>query len=80
MHRIYSDFNGADPQGRLRLHGTRTRREMSDIGLEFREGLVATFYDDMLSVEGRMTFSVEEGIWVAEFDWGAVVDEVRDIS
>ena len=34
----------------------------------------------MLSVEGRMTFSVEEGIWVAEFDWGAVVDEVRDIS
>ena len=69
---IYADFHNADSQGRLRLNSTGTISDLSRFGIVLQEGLNLTLFDDELSVEGRVAYSTEEHVWVAEIDWDAI--------
>ena len=67
--RIFADFSNGDKLGRLRLitHGTYEDIEKQKIKLT--DGMLVILYDDELSVDGEVTFSDEEKIWVAKIDW-----------
>ena len=78
---IYADFQNADPQGRLRLNCVGTQEDLASQRIELRDGLILTLYSDDadeagrqddLMVNGVVSFSNEEQIWVATIDWAAI--------
>jgi hypothetical protein len=66
---IYVDFGNADPAGNVRLNLRGTKDDLRERDLELREGLELLLSDGELSTRGRVHFSKEEGIWVAEVSW-----------
>jgi hypothetical protein len=66
---IYADFNNADPAGRLRLNCTGTVEDLSRQGIQLREGMQLTLYDEELEADGEAHFSSEDQIWVASINW-----------
>ena len=75
---IYADFNNTDPAGRLRLNCRGTFDDLRSLSLELAEGMVLTFSDGELAVEGTVVFSPDERIWVAAIDWELVSDVPPD--
>lgn len=79
--KIYADFHNADARGRIRLNTTGTVEDLSAKGIELREGLAITLYSDdadangnldELLGDGTVTYSADEGCWVAAIDWDAI--------
>jgi len=69
---IHADFNNADPRGCLRLNCIGTIQDLSQQGVQLREGLRLTLHDEELEADGETGFSTEERIWVAVIDWGMI--------
>ena len=78
---IYADFNNADAEGRLCLNCVGTMNDLARQQIELRKGLSLLLYSDdldeegqsdQLLVEGVVSYSDEEHIWVAAIDWGAI--------
>ena len=79
--RVYVDFHNADPQGRVRLNCIGTLEDLARQHVELRDGLALTLYSDDLDdkgqldellVDGVVSFSEEERVWVAAIDWAAI--------
>lgn len=79
--KVYVDFNNADPQGRLRLNCHGTDQDLARQRVKLREGLPLMLYSDdvddqgqsdELLVEGIVTYSADEGCWVAIIDYEAI--------
>ncbi len=69
---IYADFNNADTQGCLRLNTVGTIQDLSQQGIQLREGLPLTLHDEEMEADGEAHFSLEEQIWVATINWQKV--------
>jgi hypothetical protein len=69
---IYADFGNADPAGNVRLNLRGTEDDLRERNLELHEGLELLLSDGELSTRGRVRFSPEEGIWVAEISWSGL--------
>jgi hypothetical protein len=69
---IYADFNNADVEGRVRLNGVGTLRDLARLGLRLRDGMPLTIHDEELAADADAVFSQNEGIWVAQIDWSLV--------
>jgi hypothetical protein len=67
--RVFADLQGADPLGRVRLTSVGTMRDLARHGIQLRDGLVLTLYDDEFEFDGRVVYAPEERGWVAEIDW-----------
>jgi hypothetical protein len=72
LETVYADFHNADAQGRVRLNGNGTIRDLADKGITLKDGLRLTLSDDELEVEGEVHFAEEERLWVAVIDWDAI--------
>lgn len=79
--RVYADFHNADTRGRVRLNCTGTVEDLTAQGIELREGLALTLYSDdadengnldELLADGTVSYSDDEGCWVATIDWDAI--------
>ena len=70
--RIYADFNNADVHGRIRLNCNGTLADLNKSQLELREGLSVRLYMEDIEAEGRVVYSIEESLWVAEINWNAI--------
>lgn len=69
---VTADFNNADPLGRVRLNTVGSLESLARSGLRLADGLAIRVHDDELEADGVVTYSAEEGMWVAAIDWTAV--------
>ncbi|QDV35091.1 hypothetical protein [Tautonia plasticadhaerens] len=69
---VFADFHNADPRGRLRLNCRGTAEDLARHRLELSDGMRLVLSDDELEADGRVLFSAEENLWVAEIDWDAI--------
>lgn len=70
---VYADFNNADPLGRVRLSTVGSLESLARSGLKLVIGLAVRVHDgDELEADGVVSYSTDEGIWVAAIDWNAV--------
>ena len=69
---IYADFNNADSGGRLRLNCIGTAQDLARLGVRLEEGLEITLHDEEVQADGKVQYSDEERIWVANVDWRAI--------
>jgi hypothetical protein len=74
LPRVFVDFNNSDRQGRVRLNCVGTVQDLNRLGIVLQEGAEMLLSCVELEVEGIVTYSTEEGLWVATVDW----DKVRD--
>jgi len=81
---VYSDFQNADAQGRLRLTCVGVVNDLARQQVRIREGLGLLLYSDdaddegrevRLVVEGSATYSQHEQCWVAVVDWQKIRHE-----
>ena len=72
--KVFADFHNADERGRLRLNCIGTVEDLSQKNIELQDGQILTLYSEDLEVEGIVSYSHEESIWVAAIDW----DEFRE--
>ena len=70
--RVFADFHNADTLGRLRLNCAGTIHDLSEQGVQLREGLELVVYGEELEVPGLARFSGDEHGWVAVIDWDAI--------
>src|SRR5690349_20301018 len=85
--KIYTDFQNADPHGRVRLNCVGTMEDLARQRVELREGLLLTLYSDDLDemgqpdellADGIVSYSEDEHCWVATIDWAAIRHASRD--
>jgi hypothetical protein len=69
---VYADLQNADTRGRLRLNCIGTIQDLAKQGISLRNGLRLALYDEDLEVDGEVSFSDEEHLWVAVIDWQAI--------
>ena len=69
---IYADFNNADAEGRVRLGGKGTRRDLARMGLRLRSGMTLTVHDEELTAVGVVEYSSAERLWAVRIDWSEV--------
>lgn len=69
---IWADFHNADTTGRVRLNTVGSLESLARSGLKLVNGLAVRVSDDELEVDGVVSYSTEEGIWVASIDWDAI--------
>jgi hypothetical protein len=69
---LYADFNNADADGRVRLNGTGTLRDLARLGVRLRDGMPLTVHDEELAADGEAAYSPGEGVWTARIDWAMV--------
>jgi hypothetical protein len=72
LPRIFVDFNSCDGQGRVRLNCVGTLKDLSRLGVILREGIEMLLSSYELEADGVATYSQEEGLWVAKFDWNRI--------
>ena len=73
--RIYVDFHNADTHGRLRLNCTGTIEDLALQQIVLRTGQLLLLYSEDLEVEGVVTYSAAEKVWVAVINW----DDIHEI-
>ena len=66
---VFVDFNNSDRQGRVRLNTVGTVEDLNRLGIVLCEGAKMTLRSFELEAEGTVSYSSEEGIWVAAVDW-----------
>jgi hypothetical protein len=69
---VTADFNNADLLGRVRLSTVGALESLARSGLRLVDGLAVRVHDEELEADGVVSYSTEEGIWVAAIDWSAV--------
>lgn len=69
---VYADFNNADAEGRVRLNGAGTLRDLARLGVRLRDGMPLTIHDEELAADAKAIYSPNEAIWVAQIDWSLV--------
>jgi hypothetical protein len=69
--RIYSDFQAADPLGRLPLNCAGSLEDLARQGVHLCKGMILRLYDEDLEAEGTVDHDPEWG-WVAVLDGGCV--------
>jgi hypothetical protein len=75
LPRVFVDFHNSDRQGRVRLNCVGTIADLGRLGIVLQEGSQMLLSCNELETEGTVTYSIEEGLWVATIDW----DKVRDL-
>jgi hypothetical protein len=75
LQRVFVDFNNSDRQRRIRLSTVGTVQDLAQLGIVLREGVEIILYSLELETEGIVTYSAEEGRWVAKIDW----DHIREL-
>ena len=70
--RLFADFHNADERGRLRLNCHGTMLDITRTGIRLEEDVEVIVYSEELEADARVTFSANEGIWVAEIDWDKI--------
>jgi hypothetical protein len=75
LPKVFVDFHNCDRQGRVRLNTVGTIQDLNRQGITLQEGIEMTFGNLELETEGIVTYSTEEGLWVAKFDW----DSIREL-
>jgi hypothetical protein len=73
--KVFADFNNCDKQGRVRLNTIGTVEDLNRLGIILREDLKILIGGLELEAEGTVTYSNEEGVWVARVDW----DNIREL-
>ena len=73
--RVCADFHNTDVQGRLRLNCVGTIEDLARQQISLQNGQLLTLYSEDLEVEGVVRYSVEENLWVAVIDWGAIREQ-----
>ena len=75
-YKIFADFNNGDTSGRVRLNTNGSLSDIHKLGDKFKENIIVLLDDgDSLQVFGRVKYSDEEQIWVAEIDWDNFIEE-----
>jgi len=74
--RIYVDFHNADIQERLRLNCTGTIEDLAQQRVLLYPGQTLQLYSEDLEVEGVVTYSTEENLWVAVINW----DDIHEVA
>lgn len=74
--RIYVDFHNSDTQERLRLNCTGTIEDLARQRVQLYPGQTLQLYSEDLEVEGVVTYSTEENLWVAVINW----DDIHEIT
>jgi hypothetical protein len=69
LPRVFVDFNNSDRQGRVRLNCVGTVEDLNRLGIVLQEGTELLLCCHELETEGSVTYSTEEGLWVAGVDW-----------
>lgn len=69
---IYADFNNADADGRVRLNGAGSLRDLARLGLQLQNGAPVTIHDEELAADGEAEYSADEGVWAVRIDWALV--------
>ena len=72
--RLFVDFNNSDPLGRVRLNTVGTLKDLNRLGIILREGARIVLSSLELEADGIVTYSKEEGLWVAMVDWDKIVE------
>lgn len=71
--KLSADFNNSDQHGRVRLNTNGTFEDIKRLNLTLKENMqVFLDDDDSLTTIGKLKFSDEENIWVAEINWDDV--------
>ncbi len=71
--KIFVDFNNSDPNGRVRLNTNGTFEDIERMKIQLKEGMQIRLDDnDGLTTVGRLKYSTEENIWVAEINWDSL--------
>jgi hypothetical protein len=65
LPRVFVDFNNSDRLGRVRLNTVGTVQDLNRLGIVLREGAAMILRSFELEAEGTVTYSSEEGMWVA---------------
>jgi hypothetical protein len=75
-YRVFADFHNADEQGRLRLNCVGTIEDLSRQNIELKNGQQVILYSEELEVDGIVSYSDREKVWVASIDW----NQIREIE
>lgn len=77
--RVFADFQGADPLGRIRLIAKGTLEDIARLDLTLSEGMELLLHDgEEFQTRGIVRYSKVERIWVAEVDWTKLAPIQRD--
>ena len=68
LPRVFVDFHNSDRHGRVRLNTVGTIEDLNRLGVVLHEGAEVLLYSYEVETEGIVTYSTEEGLWVAKFD------------
>jgi hypothetical protein len=75
-YKIFADFNNADTSGRVRLNTNGSLGDIHKLADNFKENIYVLLDDeDSLQIFGRVKYSDDEKIWVAEIDWTNFIEE-----
>jgi hypothetical protein len=69
---IHADFNNADAEGRVRLNGAGTLRDLARLGTRLHDRMPLTIHDEELAADAEAVYAPNEAIWVAKIDWSLV--------
>jgi hypothetical protein len=72
LPRVFVDFHNSDRNGRVRLNCVGTLQDLNRLGITLREGTKMILCCLELETEGTVTYSTEEGLWVAAVDWNSI--------
>jgi hypothetical protein len=67
--RVFVDFHNSDRHGRVRLNTVGTLEDLNRLGIVLREGTEVVLYCHETEADAFVTYSAEEGLWVATIDW-----------
>jgi hypothetical protein len=73
LMKVRVDFQNADSNGRVRLNTAGTLEDVRRHDISLEDGLELRLVDAELEADGRVVFSDDENIWVAEVDWDEVI-------
>jgi hypothetical protein len=74
LPRVFVDFNNSDRLGRVRLNTVGTVQDLNRLGIVLHEGAAMILRSFELEAEGTVTYSSEEGMWVAAIDWDNILE------
>ena len=79
-HRVFVDFHNADERGCLRLNCVGSVEDLSQQGISLYDGMLLTLYSEDLETDGKVIYSTEENLWVAEIDWNAIKQQDSSVE
>jgi hypothetical protein len=74
LPRVFVDFHNSDRQGRVRLNTVGTVEDLNRLGVVLRKGTEILLYCLEAETKAVVSYSTEEGLWVATIDWARIRD------